>query len=70
MDERDNLQEQPEDLEVRADEAEQVKGGAGITANDDWESPVAIQADGSVRPGGLRSRDGLQANHNEALVAL
>jgi hypothetical protein len=61
--------EQVEDLEPPAEDAEDVKGGGGITAEDDWESPVAFKkADGSVRPG--LNRGGWDGNHNETLVAL
>jgi hypothetical protein len=60
-------QEQVEDLEPPAADAEDVKGGGGITAEDDWESPVAFkQADGSVR----LNRGGWDGNHNETLIAI
>lgn len=66
MDERENHQEQPEDLDVQAGEAEEVKGGATpITADDDWESPLAAKP----KPGSA-GRGGWDGNHNETLVAL
>jgi hypothetical protein len=70
MDEHEKAEEQQvEDLEPPAEDAEDVKGGGGITAEDDWESPVALkQADGSVRQG--VKRGGWDGNHNETFVRI
>ena len=67
MDERDKAAEQVEDLEVEKSDAEEVKGGlnftrqkaGGVTAEDDWEAPVAARKNA----GG-----GWDANHNETLI--
>jgi hypothetical protein len=67
MDDREKVEEQVEDLEVEGKDAEQVKGGdfqwgvgRGITANDDWEAPVA----------GRRNPGGTEHQHNETLVRI
>jgi hypothetical protein len=69
MDDHEKVEEQIEDLPVDEESGEDVKGGGGITAEDDWESPVAFkQADGSVRPG--LNRGGWDGNHNETFVRI
>ena len=67
MDEREKAEEQVEDLAVGEKDAEDVKGGSfhwkqgGITADDDWEAPVAAKP-------GQSGRGGWDGNHNETLV--
>ena len=65
MDEQNKAPEehQPEDLELTEQDAESVKGGRGVTADDDWEAPVGFS------PKAL-SRDGYEHQHNETLIAL
>ena len=69
MSDHEKVDDQVEDLQPVALEAEQVKGGAeaggGITAEDDWESPLAAKP----KPGSS-GRGGWDGNHNDTLVAI
>lgn len=71
MDEQNRVPEdlQPEDLKLAQEDAEGVKGGGGLTADDDWESPMGYsqKASPQLKPRGL---DGVEHQHNETLVAL
>ena len=67
MDEYEKSEEQVEDLEPTREEAEDVKGGGGITAMDDWESPVAARSTGASPQLG---RGGTEHQHNETLVVI
>jgi len=66
MDDRQKVDEQVEDLSVDEKDAEDVKGGSfhwkagGITADDDWESPNALQ--------GKAGGGGWDGNHNQTLI--
>jgi hypothetical protein len=64
MDDHEKVEEQVEDLPVDEQSAEDVKGGGGVTAMDDWESPTAAK---SASPK-LGQRGGWDGNHNEILV--
>jgi hypothetical protein len=67
MDEQEKTEEQVEDLAVDEKSAEDVKGGTTpITADDDWESPVASRRASPK----LNPRGGWDGNHNETLIAL
>ena len=66
MDDREPVEEHVEDLPVDEKAAEDVKGGGGVTAMDDWESPGAVQ---SASPK-LNQRGGWDGNHSETLVRL
>ena len=64
MDDNEKVEQQVEDLEMEEEDAEDVKGGkhGGITADDDWETPNAVQ--------GKAGRGGWDGNHNETLVVI
>ena len=48
MDDHEKGEEQVEDLEIRDEDAEGVKGGTvPITADDDWEQPVGFSPKGA-----------------------
>jgi hypothetical protein len=64
MDDREKVEEQVEDLPVEDESAEDVKGGGGVTAMDDWESPTAAKSASPKRGRG----GGWDANHSEILV--
>ena len=67
MDEHEKAEDQVEDLPVDEDSAADVKGGAGITAMDDWESPTAAK---SASPKLNQRGGGWDANHSETLVRI
>lgn len=72
-DQRTTAEEQVEDLDMPAEDASEVKGGGGVTALDDWETPTtSFQGDPGARGASprLNQRGGWDGNHSEILVTL
>ena len=67
MDEREKADEQIEDLEPAAEEAEDVKGGAGTFTLTFQGQTTGPQASGD--PHELK-RGGWDGNHNETLIGI
>jgi hypothetical protein len=60
-------EDQVEDLEMKEEDAEDVKGGYSFGAT---QTGSFAKGDGSVRPGKIRGTDGVEQQHNETLVRI